>query len=243
MPVNQKGRCLLSLLLVFAPTVMAQSSGPRLTCNVEEKGVDGRWLATRYVSESTGAAVGMSESYTWTPAEKASFAPGATFSWSLSYEIRPGAGDAVKAVAERDVVVDMDFWFDAQQAGTPMRASKDAALHLYRSSDPQKEFRSSSTSLTTSLLWSEHNNGNVSARVSMPLDSVLAFGTGLDTLVWNMRTAPNSLGGTSAIVAGTMPVVALRNKVGAIPKLRRALDRKAANFRKECQMPITMVGG
>lgn len=124
-----------------------------------------------------------------------------------------------------------------------MRASKDAALHLYRSSDPQKEFRSSSTSLTTSLLWSEHNNGNVSARVSMPLDSVLAFGTGLDTLVWNMRTAPNSLGGTSAIVAGTMPVVALRNKVGAIPKLRRALDRKAANFRKECQMPITMVGG
>lgn len=243
MPVNQNGRCLLSLLLVFAPTVMAQSSGPRLTCNVEEKGVDGRWLATRYVSESTGAAVGMSESYTWTPADKAFFAPGATFSWSLSYEIRPGAGDAVKAVAERDVVVDMDFWFDAQQAGMPMRASKDAALHLYRSSDPQKEFRSSSTSLTTSLLWSEHDNGNVGARVSMPLDSVLAFGTGLDTLVWNMRTAPNSLGGTSAIVAGTMPVVALRNKVGAIPKLRRALDRKAANFRKECQMPITMVGG
>lgn len=238
------GNPLLALaVLATAFPVSAQSMGPTLGCIVEESDKDGRWIASRNVMEATGDPAAMPERYSWTPKEKMHVGPGMTFDWSLDYEHRPERVKDLRAVPESEIVVILHFWFDAQKAGEPLKIPQRSGMHLYRSADPQKDFSFTSTSLTTAMLWTKHNNGNASTRAFMPLDSLLAFGAGMDTLVWNIRTEPNDFGGTFAIAKGILPIEEMRNKAAMIAKLHRSLDRKAAKFRTECHAPLIMVGG
>ena len=227
-------------LMTAALPLHAQSSGLPFSCMVDQDAADGRWLASTTVDASKGIAVPSSETYEWTPNEKTSFGTGQTLTWGMSYRW-PKDALAQKVVPETDVVVTLTFRFDAKKIGQPLKKPPRAALHLYRSSDPEERFSSSSISLTGPVDVNMLANGNVSARVLLPLDSLLAYGTGLDTLVWNMRSAePNVYRATQVFFKGTLPVAAMRDKVTTIPKLRRLLARKAANFRSECAVPTMM---
>ena len=234
--------CLLALgLMASVLPLRLQASDLPFSCMVDQETADGRWFASTMVDASKGSAAPSNEMYEWTPNETASFGPGQTFTWGLSYRW-PKDALAQKAVPETDVVVSLKFRFDAKEIGQPLKKPSHVDIHLYRSSDPERRFSSSSISLTGPLDADLLANGNVSARALLSLDDLLAYGTGLNTLVWNIRApGPNPYAGTDVFFKGTVPVGAMRDKVTMIPKLRRLLARKAANFRNECTVP-TMIG-
>lgn len=234
--------CLLALgLMASVLPLRLQASDLPFSCMVDQETADGRWFASTMVDASTGSAASSSEMYEWTPNETTSFGPGQTFTWGLSYRW-PKHPPTQKAIPESDVIVSLHFKFDAKEIGQPLQEPSRASIHLYRSSDPERRFSSSWTSLTGPIDANLLANGNVSARALLSLDDLLAYGTGLDTLVWNIRApGPNPYVGTDVFFKGTVPVGAMRDKVTMIPKLRRLLARKAANFRNECTVP-TMIG-
>lgn len=231
--------CLLALsLMTSALPLHAQPSDLPFSCIVAQEAPDGVWLATTMVDAGTGIASHSSETYQWTPNEKASFGTGTTFTWDLSYQW-PKHPPSQKTIPESDVIVSLHFKFDAKEIGQSLKEPSRASIHLYRSSDPERRFSSSWTSLTGPIDANLLANGNVSARALLSLDDLLAYGTGLDTLVWNIRApGPNPYVGTDVFFKGTVPVAAMRDKVKMIPKLSRLLARKAANFRSECTLPI-----
>lgn len=233
--------CLLALgLMASVLPLHVQASDLPFSCMVDQETADGRWLASTVVDARTGNAAPSSETYEWTPNEKTSFGPGQTLTWGLSYRW-PKDALAQKVVPETDVVVTLKFLFVAKEIGQPLKKPSHVDIHLYRSSDPERRFSSSSISLTGPLDANLLANGNVSARALLSLDDLLAYGTGLDTLVWNIRApGPNPYVGTDVFFKGTVPVGAMRDKVAMIPKLRRFLARKAANFRNECAVPTMM---
>ena len=135
----------------------------------------------------------------------------------------------------------MEFRFNAKEIGQPLKDPGHTWIHLYRSADPARQFSVHSTSLTNTMDWTRLQDGSLYGRALLSLDTVLAFGTDLDALVWNIRRGPDPLGVTQSEFAGALPVSAMRGKMARVPQLRVALDRKAANFRSECKAPI-MVG-
>ena len=107
-------------------------------------------------------------------------------------------------------------------------------MHLYRSAGTGQRTSVALTSLTNVVHWNQFKNGNAASVSYMSLDSMLAFGTGLETVVWEARGEPDSLGRTELLATGSLPIAPLRKKVSMIPKLSRLLDRKSADFRTEC---------
>ena len=95
------------------------------------------------------------------------------------------------------------------------------------------------TSLINIMFWQQRKDGDLNTKAVIRLSNALAFGTGYDSLVWNIRSAPNEFGGTQVAAKGVFPISAIRGKVKKIHKLRRMLDKKAKNFRSECEFPIT----
>jgi len=132
----------------------------------------------------------------------------------------------------------MDFRFDAKEIGQEPKDPGHTWIHLYRSEDPNKQFSVYSTSLTGSMDWNRLRNGNLGGRAFLSLDTLLAYGTGLEKLVWQIRGAPNALGVTESYAKGVLPIATMRGKLAKILKLRAELDRKAGKFRSECKLPI-----
>ena len=237
----QNRRFLLSVaLLAAAAPVHAQQAGVALGCYVAEKDADGEWFASRKLTGTNGVPVPMRDTYEWKPNKDIPFGPGMTLSWTISY-YWPTDVAAQKVVPENDVAVILNFWFDAQQAEGPLKNPQRSWIHLYRSANPYRDFSLTSTSLINVMLWHQFTNGNMSTKAIIPLDDLLAFGTGFNTLIWNVRTQPNEFGGTQVIAKGSLPIAAMRDRVSNIPRLRQLLDKKAANFRTECYAPIIMV--
>ncbi|HLM52243.1 MAG TPA: hypothetical protein VK325_01290 [Pseudoxanthomonas sp.] len=148
--------------------------------------------------------------------------------WIISY-YWPTQAAAQEAIPEDEVTVMLNFWHDARYVDAPLKKPERTWIHLYRSVKPEEEFWSTTTSLTGVMLWDQFNNGNLSTKAVIPLDHLLAFGTGFDMLVWNIRTEPNQFGRTHVLAKDVIPIAAMRGKISEIPKLRRMLDKKAAN--------------
>ncbi|MEH6422061.1 hypothetical protein [Pseudomonas sp. CGJS7] len=228
---------LLVAIVVSAGSCSAQAeeSGSkfRSRCLVTEKDAEGAWSASRNLLVRNGVVSSAIDSYEWRAKESATFAPGATLKWGVGYDW--SSQEALqKAIPEDRVLVILNFWYDAERVDTPMKRPDNSWIHLYRSANPEERFSSNTTSLTGVMSWSQFNNGNVSATAVIELDHFLAFGAGFDKLVWNIRTAPDEIGATYALAKGVVPVSTMRNKVSQISKLRRVLDKKAANFQAEC---------
>jgi hypothetical protein len=226
---------------VSCPVQAQESPGGRyLSCLVVEEDAEGEWIASRDLTERNGAVSSSRDSYEWRSKERIQFGPGMTLKWDINYDWPAQAtaqATAQKTVSEDQVAVSLHFWFDAQVAGRTLKKPERTWIHLYRSANSEAKFSSTDTSLINLMLWQQFNNGNLSSKAVIPLDHVLAFGTGFDALVWNIRTEPNEFGGTQAVAKGLIPIAAMRGKVSNIPKLRRLLDKKAANFRTECDVP------
>lgn len=230
-------RVLAVALLAAALPAAAQAAVQSLACGLWSEEADGTWDALRYVDGATGATESR-DTYQWI-SKQVSLGTGATFSWNLTYHW-PRDATRQKAVPERDVVVGMDFRFNAKEIGQPLKDPGHTWIHLYRFADPARRFSVHSTSLTNTMDWTRLQDGSLYGRALLSLDTVLAFGTDLDALVWNIRRGPDPLGVTESEFAGALPVLAMRGKMARVPQLRLALDRKAANFRSECKAPIMM---
>ncbi len=230
---------MIAILLAIYPV---QAQGVNLSCVVAEEDAGGEWVASRSLTVNNGVATSStSDTYQWQPKESILFDPGMSLKLVISYHW-PAQATAQKTVPEDDVAVIISFWFDAKQIDRPLKNPQRSWIHLYRSSRPEHVFSPTSTSLTNMMLWNQFSNGNLSSKAVIPLDDLLAFGKGFDALVWNIRGQPNEFGGTQVIAKGVIPIAVMRDKVSKIPKLRRMLDKKMANFQDECRAPIMMSG-
>jgi len=239
-----KPAVLALLISAVSCAVHAQgsSAGGRLSCIAAEKDAEGEWIATRDLNVSDGTATATRDRYEWRSANSLSFGPGMTLKWELDYDW-PREEAARKTVREDRVAAILHFRFDAQAIGKPLKKPERSWIHFYRSTDPEERFSVSTSSLTSIMFWDKFDNGDLSTKAVVPLDHLLAFGTGFDTLVWNIRTAPDQFGATQAPAKGVIPIASLRGKVAKIPKLRLMLDKKSANFGSECHAPIMMTSG
>lgn len=230
--------CVVAIALCAAALpALAQSSGPALFCSFGMDEADGAWTVSRQVDGATGATASR-DTYQWT-SNSTPFGTGMTSTWSLSY-YWPVDATRQKVVPEAEVVVVMNFRFDAKEIGQQLKDPKHTWIHLYRSEDPSKQFSVYSTSLTTNMDWNRFRDGNLGGRAFLSLDTLLAYGTGLEKLVWNIRGAPNAMGVTESYFKGVLPIATMRGKLAKIPKLRAELDRKAGKFRSECNPPIAV---
>lgn len=232
--------CLLAVVLSAAALpAAARSPAPSLFCGFWTEESDGTWSASREVDAATGATASR-DTYKWTSKETP-FGTGMTSSWTLNYDW-PQDATRQKVVPEAEVVVIMNFRFDAKEIGQELKDPGHTWIHLYRSEDPNKQFSVYSTSLTGNMDWNRLRNGNLGGRAFLSLDTLLAYGTGLEKLVWNIRGAPDDLGVTESHAKGVLPIATMRGKLAKIPKLRAELDRKAGKFRSECTPPIVVSG-
>lgn len=222
-------------LCAAALPAAAQASSPALFCSVWTEESDGTWSASRQVDGATGATASR-DTYKWS-SKDTPFGTGMTSSWTLNYDW-PKDATRQKVVPEAEVVVIMNFRFDAQEIGRELKDPGHTWIHLYRSEDPNKQFSVYSTSLTDKMDWNRLHNGNLGGRALLSLDTLLAYGTGLEKLVWNIRGAPDDVGVTESHAEGVLPIATMRGKLAKIPKLRAELDRKAGKFRSECNPPI-----
>lgn len=232
-------------LLIFAGIAAvpcaagAQDAGREihLSCIVVEEDAEGEWVVRRSLTARDGEVEAGGDSYTWRPKLPTELAPGISLKWDIGYDW-PADAKAQRSVPEDRVAVTLNFWFDAAKIGQSLKNPQRTWLHLYRSGTADEKFSFTATSMTSVMLWHQFNNGNLSTKALIPLDHLLAFGTGFDALAWNIRGAPDPYGSTYVLTKGTIPVAVMRGKVGEIPRLRRLLDRKAANHRTECRPPV-----
>lgn len=237
---NATARHFCIVLLALSGPLQAQFSG-RLNCDVDEQNVDGRWIASRYLTVDKGVIVAAQDKFDWKPNASAQSDRGMAMTWDLSYwpmqaaDRRPaGLRDAVP---ENEVVVGLHFRFATPTTGESPSFPRRSRFHLYRSANPQQVFIDHDTSLANQVSWEPFAGGNWSGKALFPLDALLAFGTGHDTLVWNIRGRPDDLGNTRALYEGLLRIAAMRGKLADIPGLRRLLDRKQAAFATECHVP------
>lgn len=237
---NASHRLFCIALLALSGPLQAQA-GAMLSCVVAEEDANGKWVASRDLTVGNGVIHATRDDYEWRPKAAIAFGPGMTMRWNLSYWPAQTAGRNQAGLRGTppagDVLVSLDFWFDAQKTDSPPRNPQRSWIHLYRSSNPEHAFSPSDTSLTSIMFWQQNTNGNLDTKAVIPLDALLAYGTGFDTLVWNIRSDPNDYGGTHALAKGLLPIAAMRGKLADIPRLRRLLDKKQAAFATECDFP------
>ncbi len=210
------------------------------SCLIVIESDEGEWVGNRNISELNGEISASRDSYDWTPKEKIEFAPGMTLKWDMGY-YWPAADTGVKKeIPENEVMVSLHFGIEAQEGQGDLKSPQRSWLHLYRSADPDGRYSISETSLTSIMFWHQFGTKKLSTKAVVPLDHILSFGTGYDKLVWSVMSAPNEYGGTTSLAKGVLPINAMRGKVQEILKLRKLLDKKAQNYRKECEVPITV---
>lgn len=227
-----------TLAIVRQPTnAQTQSLPLQRSCLVVIESEEGEWVGSRDISEIKGQVSASRDSYDWRPKEKIEFAPGMTLKWNLSYRSRANAGDK-KETPDSEVLVFLNFWMEAQDGARDLRKPEPGFIHIYRSTDPATRFSVDDVSLTTRMFWHQFGARKLSGKAVIPLDHIFSFGTGIDTLVWNVRSAPGPLGGTRSFAEGALPLDKMRGKTLRFQKLRILLDKKARNFRKECHIPV-----
>ena len=219
--------------LVFAVgAAPVQAELPR-SCHVEIEDAAGAWHVDRKLDPRDGTPLREYDEYEWSPGAPEELPENVTLKTSLSVRARV-AESLPKVFAGSDTAIDMSFYARPRTEGEKPNDPGYFYLHFYRSSDPSDRKSVFDTSLTMRMLSNVERSGNVSIRGVLSLEELLAFGTGKDVLVWNIRRRPNEVGATNPLLKGTLPVGAIRARLSRIPELRRALDRKAAKFRKEC---------
>lgn len=63
---NATARHFCIVLLALSGPLQAQFSG-RLNCDVDEQNVDGRWIASRYLTVDKGVIVAAQDKFDWKP--------------------------------------------------------------------------------------------------------------------------------------------------------------------------------
>ena len=184
--------------------------------------------------EANGPATATRDTYEWQPADVIQFGDGMKLRWEMVYHWPTDIGPQ-RNIPEKDIMIDMHFAFEAKN-GAIFKKPERSWLNFYRSADAGKERHLLATSLSTMTLWHQYGTQRLSTRAILSLDDLLAFGTGHDSLRWEIRSPPDVFGRTNMIAKGHLPIAPLRGKSAEILKLRTLLDKKAANFRKQCQI-------
>lgn len=237
------GKPLLTALCIAACTTPLAALGQSATdnppvryCSASISDADGEWQADRAVGFTDGKPATLYETYSWEPATREELEEGLTL--RTSFSVRALSAEPLpKTFAAKDTAISLDFFIRPKTPGEEFHDPGYLFLHFYRETDPGERQSVFDTSLVTRMLTTRFNNGNFSMKAAFPINDVLAFGQGYDTLVWNVRGEVNQLGGTTSHVEGALAIGAIRSRLAQIPKLRRALDRKAARFAQECEVP------
>jgi hypothetical protein len=206
---------------------------PYWSCDVYEETPSGAWSASRDIQEVNGVIEPTRDTYSWEPREKVNFGPGMTLSYHLTY-YWPKDVRNQSTIPLNDILVKLRFAFEPQAGQQANREPKRTWLHFYRSSDPARQQSFTAASLVNAMFWSNNWTGPQTVEATLTLDELLPFGTGYDSLVWNIRSSPNEFGGSSVWAKGLFPISALRDKTKDIVRLRRALNQKAARFKTQC---------
>lgn len=212
----------------------AYAAPPTLYCNVSQEDDEGVWVASRSVTERDGALEVSRDTYDWEPHERIEFAPGMTLGWSLNY-IWPVAAGNQPNIPPEEVTVDVTFRFDRAKIGRDLKRPDRTWLHLYRTWSASSGPFATATSLSDMMLWNADRDGNLSGRSVLTYDTLMAFGTSRDALAWSIRAGPDGSEGVFGRTWGQLPIADLRGRIEQIPRLRKSLDRHAANFRKNCK--------
>jgi hypothetical protein len=204
------------------------------SCSAYNVNAEGTWRASRSVVETNGPATATRDTYEWQPTDVIQFADGGKFNWEIVYYWPTNIGPQVN-IPETEIMIDMHFAFEARNGAT-LKKPQSSWLHFYRSADTGKKRHPLATSLSVMTLWHQYGSHRLSTRAILSLDDLLAFGTGHDSLRWEIRLPPDVSGVTNMVAKGHVPIAAMRGKAAEILKLRTLLDKKAANFRKQCQL-------
>jgi hypothetical protein len=204
-------------------------------CSVYEETAEGTWQASRDIVEENGKTTARRDIYEWEHNEVLAFGPGMKLRWQMAYYWPIDVG-AQTRIPETDILVDMHFAFEAQDGATLEKPER-SFLNFYRSAHTGKQRHPFSTSLSTITLWHQFGTKRISTRGILSLDDLLAFGSGRDTLEWEIRSPPDESGRMAKLANGYFPIAALRGKSANILKLRKQLDKKAAKFRTDCPIP------
>lgn len=238
--VSEKLKVSSAIVLSIALSIPAQANSPAASldwiCSVSKEDAEGEWDASRSIFEVAGTVTRSRDSFSWQPKTHIEFEPGMRLKWAVRY-YWPVDLPARAPLREDDVFVSLDYWFDAQKIGRVLEKPERSWIHFYRSTDADRRQTVSDASMTGIMFWHRDNNGNMSTKAVVPVNALLAFGSGYDQIVWNIRSAPNEFGGTRVLAKGILPIAAMRDKISEIQKLRRQLDKKAAKFRTQCDIP------
>lgn len=214
----------------------ATDNPPVRFCSVSISDADGEWQAERAVGFADGKPATRYETYSWEPAGREELEEGLTL--RTSFSVRALSGEPLPGTFEaEDTAISFDFFTRPPRSGEEFHDPGYLFLHVYRETDPGERQSVFDPSLVTRMLTGGSRNTGFSFKAAFPINDVLAFGQGYDTLVWNVRGELNELGGTTSHAEGTLAIGKIRTRLAQIPKLRRALDRKAARFERECEVP------
>lgn len=215
------------------PTSVTAQAGPTRNCHVQVEDAAGTWHVDRELGFDDGKPLSEYDEFDWKPNTREQLAEGLTLRTSLAIRARV-AEPLPKVFAGSDTAIDMSFYAQPRASGDAPNDPGYLFLHFYRSSDPAVRKSVFDVSLSTRMFTNLDRTGSLGMRAVLPLEDLLVFGEGRDVLVWNVRSKPDEVGRTNSLLEGTLPVGAIRARIARIPELRRALDRKATNFRKEC---------
>lgn len=228
--------CTLALAATPISAVYAIPAVHR-SCLVSIDTGDGEWTASRHLTVRGSEVETSRDSFQWKPREAIVIDADSSLQWELNYYWPKKVTDN-KAIEDSDVSVLLYFDFKVSKEHGEPRKPDQTWLHVYRSTNAD-ERRLAPTSMSSRMWWDKFN-GSVSGKASMPLDHLLAFGQGFDTLAWEIQSAPNELGTTQKLAKGTLPIVAMRDRTDAIFKLRKMLDQREKRYVQECDIPLTV---
>jgi hypothetical protein len=228
---------IIGLLATMPAFAQSRQYPDSYECRVFEETPEGTWHASRDIVENDGITTAKRDIYEWEHNEVLSFGPGMKLRWQMAYYWPTDVG-AQTRIPEADILVDIHFAFEAQNGGTLEKPER-SFLNFYRSAHAGKQRHPFATSLSTVTLWDQYGTKRISTRGIVSLDDLLAFGSGRDTLEWEIRSPPDASGRMAKLANGHFPIAALRGKPAAILKLRKQLDKKAANFRRDCLLSTT----
>ena len=235
-----KSKCAKLLLLIIgmvaaAPSFSQTPANPATySCSAYIVNAEGTWRASRSMVEANGPATASRDTYEWQPTDVIEFADGMKLRWEIVYYWPTNIGPQ-RNIPEKDILVDMHFAFEAKN-GAAFKKPERSWLHFYRSADTERKRHPLASSLSTMTLWHQFGAQRLSTRAILSLDDLLAFGTGYNSLTWEIRSSPDVYGATNMIAKGNLPIATWRGKAAEILKLRTLLDKKAANYRKQCQL-------
>lgn len=212
---------------------ISSDSGP-YSCSIYQTALEGTWRASRDIAMTGRVAKSTRDTYEWESNEIVQFADGMKLRWSVVY-YWPTDIASQRNISETEMMVDMHFAFEAKNGATFKKPER-SWLNFYRSADTGRDRHALATSLSTMTLWHQYGSQRLSTRAILSLDDLLAFGTGHDSLRWEIRSPPDAFGRMDMVAKGHLPIAAMRGKGAEILRLRKLLDKKAANFRKQCDL-------